>query len=397
MALPLVVLHGQVLVDLGDGILRERVVLQVIDRAARELAAAHEDPPLFSLDEHAVVGVVADEELRAAGVIDVEQEGRRRVVAVLFDSHTIAERNRVHGRAPDRSRPRCLPVEGQRPDGEIHVVGAPVGELAPRILVPPAKFIVTVGLFFAFLADDCGIVKKPVVAGRRGPEPAVPVEPLGHRGHRDRSARRRPADRRLHLRDPAETPLGHDGHRLGEEVERAPLLGAHLHDPPRLLLHPANEFALVDRQRERLLAVDVLAGEHRLHDGLRVPVVGRGDVDHVHVLAFQDPPVVVVDVGLPTGMPLVEPGGPPRIDVGDRHDIDPVLGRFDVEVGDAARADQPKGDAVVLGPRFVRQGAGRREEIRHRRGSEATGARREKIAPRVVHGFSCLGVTCPHE
>ena len=51
-------------------------------------------------------------------------------------------------------------------------------------------------------------------------------------------------------------------------------------------------------KRQRLLAVHVLAGLHRLDGDLRVPVVGRADGDDVDVLAIEHLAVVGVDLAL---------------------------------------------------------------------------------------------------
>ena len=64
----------------------------------------------------------------------------------------------------------------------------------------------------------------------------------------------------LDLADPARAD-----HRHGQQedpVVVAPLLGADLDDPARLLGDLADLLALVDRQGQRLLAVDVLARPH---------------------------------------------------------------------------------------------------------------------------------------
>ena len=78
--------------------------------------------------------------------------------------------------------------------------------------------------------------------------------------------------------DLAELPRADDLDGL-LEVRRGPLLGADGHDLVRLPRGPDHRLALGDVVGDRLLDVDVLAGQHRLDRGQGMPVVGRGD-DH---------------------------------------------------------------------------------------------------------------------
>ena len=70
---------------------------------------------------------------------------------------------------------------------------------------------------------------------------------------------------------------------------------AHGHDLARVLLRVHHRAALGDRRREGLLAVDVLAGLDRVDRHDRVPVVGRGDADGVHVWIREQRLVVLVE------------------------------------------------------------------------------------------------------
>ncbi len=89
------------------------------------------------------------------------------------------------------------------------------------------------------------------------------------------------------------------GDRLQEAlVAFGPLHGADLEDPAGLLDDLLDQLPFVDRQRERLFAVDVLAGLHRLDRDLRVPVIGRGDHHRVDVFAIEDLAIVFVGVRL---------------------------------------------------------------------------------------------------
>ncbi len=326
----------------------------------------------------------------AAREVDGEVKFRRRVVAVALHRHAVLERHRMLRRSADQGRACRLAIEHERPGGDVHVMGAPVGELAARVLIPPAKLVVAVRirlrqLLLAVLVFRGRPLQKPEVGRRHLALPAVPVEPLRHRSRGNRRARRRRADRRLHPLDPAEPPFGDERHRGNEQIERTALLRAHLHDPAGLFLDLPDQLAFIDRERERLLAVDVFAGEHRLDDRLRVPVVRRGHVDHVDVLALQDRAIILVHRGFSARELLVEVRGTVRIHVGDRDDVDPVLGGPDVGLGDAAGADQAEGHAVILGLRFVGERPRRPVKIRHGRSGGSRGTCGEKTTPRVGH------------
>ena len=72
-----------------------------------------------------------------------------------------------------------------------------------------------------------------------------------------------------------------------ETLVRA-LLAAGLEDDLRLVDRVAHRAAFGDRERQRLLAVDVFLGLARLDDHDRVPVVRSADFDGVDVVAAQD-------------------------------------------------------------------------------------------------------------
>ena len=75
------------------------------------------------------------------------------------------------------------------------------------------------------------------------------------------------------------------------------LLAAGLQDLAGVLDRLHHGQRLGDGQRQRLLAVDVLAGLHGLDGDLGVPVVGRGDQDAVEGLVV-DQVAVILDLGL---------------------------------------------------------------------------------------------------
>ena len=79
-------------------------------------------------------------------------------------------------------------------------------------------------------------------------------------------------------------------------VEFRSLHRADLEHSTRLLDDPLDELALVDRQRQRLLAIDVFAREHRLDGDLGVPVIRGGDHHRIDVLAVKDLAVILVSI-----------------------------------------------------------------------------------------------------
>ena len=115
-----------------------------------------------------------------------------------------------------------------------------------------------------------------------------------------------PADADGHDLDLAQPAAPDDLGRLAEIAEDVgPLLAAGLEDAVVLPGRVDAPLALGQRQRERLLAVDVLARLHRLDRRDRVPVLGRGDADRVDVLAADQ----LAEVGV-RGAALVRPSCP---------------------------------------------------------------------------------------
>ena len=172
------------------------------------------------------------------------------------------------------------------PLGAVGVVAAPVGHLAAGVVVDPAEVDVAAGR---------GIRG---VGGRA--EPEVVLEALGDRlgllvvarlgvvgparGQADADA--------LQVADPAVA----DQLAGAAESLVGTLLAAGLEDDLGLVDRVAHRAALGDRQRQRLLAVDVLPGLAGRDDRDRVPVVRRADLDGVDVVPAQD--LAVIDVGL---------------------------------------------------------------------------------------------------
>ena len=98
--------------------------------------------------------------------------------------------------------------------------------------------------------------------------------------------------------DLAKKPQMAHGDGLKEQVVGASLLGSHLNDAVGLLGNLAQRLALVDGQRERLLAKYVFAGPQGVDGDFCVPVFGRGDGDGVNVLSVEQFAVVFVDRSL---------------------------------------------------------------------------------------------------
>src|SRR5262249_42303235 len=140
---------------------------------------------------------------------------------------------------------------------------------------------------------EVAALRDVLVAGRL-PLPEVPVQLLRHRRLGERSAVQPRGQDRL---DPGELadPAVADQLAGLPEARVAALLAAGLEDALGVAPRRDEALALVDRQRERLLAVDVLA---RLEGGevdQRVPVVGGAVDDDMDVLALQQLTEVLVD------------------------------------------------------------------------------------------------------
>ena len=138
----------------------------------------------------------------------------------------------------------------------------------------------------------------------------------------------------------------------------------------------------IDRVGERLLDVDVLAGRDRIDDDLAVPMVGRGDVHGIDVLAIENAAVVLARLDrhailfvLERRDPTIEPGLE-HIRSGDVLRV----GMFQEEVRDlgapAAAPDQAEAHTIV-GALHTRPRA-----CRHRRHNRAAGRGPEKLATR---------------
>ena len=205
-------------------------------------------------------------------------------------------------------------VEVEAPLGDVEVVGAPVAVVAGAVVVVEAPE------HRVELVDAAG--RALVGVGRPGgrAEPHVPVD-VGVGGRLGRDGLRLvgrvvpQAEEAVRVRGAAEVGVEvgdvgvvlrggvavvavdvldvadeavADDHRGRAELAAGALPGAGLEDALELLLGRHDELRLLDAVGEGLLAVDVLAGLHRLDGHVGVPVVGRDDDDHVDGLVLDD-------------------------------------------------------------------------------------------------------------
>jgi hypothetical protein len=219
----------------------------------------------------------------------------------------------------------------------------------------------------------------------------------GDRCYRNLAAGRCAANPAFDLLNLAEAAFPADGDR-GEELLReaaplgghfAPLLRADLEDAAGLLLHLDDLLPFVDRQRQRLFAVDVFAGLHRFDGDLAVPVIGSDDRHHFDIFAVEHLAVVFVnfDFQLPP-LPAVGPqgaifslGGMVRIDIAHRHAVGKVHRLRSDGVPAVAGADAAQDRAVVF--------AGRRRVL----GNEGGGPVKIRHAGRGYRGASFQKIT----
>ena len=125
-----------------------------------------------------------------------------------------------------------------------------------------------------------------VVHLRRLAQPEIPVEPGGHRHWRERSLAQAARDEHGHLRQLADAAVPRQLARQPKELVAALLRAGLEHDA--VLAHGLDHaLALVDRQGQRLLGVDVLLGRRRGDVDDRVPMVRRRLDDDVDVLALE--------------------------------------------------------------------------------------------------------------
>jgi hypothetical protein len=149
----------------------------------------------------------------------------------------------------------------------------------------------------AIVADDAiGMVRAP----RGGPEPAVIVEVRRDWHFRQGLRQRELAEHGADPEEVTDPSVPDDRRGLAEGGVRA-LLGTRLQDTAATARCFDEHASLADRERERLLAVHVLAGEQRgLGDG-GVPVIGRADEHRVDISPRQQILEAAMDRGRAAG------------------------------------------------------------------------------------------------
>jgi len=118
-----------------------------INRGAGNLATIHKQPSLCAFEQNPVVTAAGDMHFHAGSKGTHHVEVVRCVVAVVLRRVTAFEWHRMFGISPVngyRTVPFFMLVQG--PGGDVDMMSPPVGEFAAGILVPPAEFIVAIGV-----------------------------------------------------------------------------------------------------------------------------------------------------------------------------------------------------------------------------------------------------------
>ncbi len=154
----------------------------------------------------------------------------------------------------------------------------------------------------------------------------------------------------------AEQSLLHHVDRTQEAIAIAPLLRAdEKHKLGISVARIADQLVFFQRERQRLLAKNVLARLQGFDRDLDVPVVRRDDAHHVDILAVQHLAVIAVQVGFAfadLGIVLGLLGVAP-IDVAHGHDVAEVAVLLGVTGAHAAEADAANPRTIVF--RYVGQ------------------------------------------
>ncbi len=136
--------------------------------------------------------------------------------------------------------------------------------------------------------------------------------------------------------------------------------------------------AFVERVRERLLAIDVLAGADGGHGGHGMDVVGRADADRVDVIGLLVEHDAEVFVAPGLGEIVKRAGSPLFVDVAEGDDVGAVLGVG----GDVAAAHAAGADAGQVDTLAGRNEAGPAEHVpRHDQQAQAGTCRDAKKIP----------------
>ena len=207
-------------------------------------------------------------------------------------------------------------------------------------------------------------------------EPHVPVERLGNRIRTGRDGRRvapRLVAEGVHLAHLADDAA--PNHQLGRQLRRMRRdLDAHLRHQASLACLGRQHTGLVDRRRQRLLHVDVLAERHRRHGDRRVHVIRRRDVDGVEVVGLLAEELAPVLVDPHVGKQLLHRLGAGQVHVGHRHQVEGPMAREGADVRERhARASE-------AGVTDLASGLGQEDAARQRHGRGADGEVLQKRA-----------------
>ena len=126
-------LHGKILINLRNCILRKRIIRKRFDRSTDKLATIHKDLSFISLNGHTVIRVVSNNEFHILRICCRKQKSRCCVIAVSIYWHTILKRHRVRGLPPYAcwtTMLSCLPSLFESPDSNINMMCTPVGQFA---------------------------------------------------------------------------------------------------------------------------------------------------------------------------------------------------------------------------------------------------------------------------
>ena len=126
-----------------------------------------------------------------------------------------------------------------------------------------------------------------------GPQPHLPVE-IGGNGFRHKGAALwSGGEVRFHILEFSDAPITHQLTRHSE-LRVGALLRTNLKDFLRVVCHTNELLSLVNREGERLLAVDVFARSKGGGSNNGVPVVGSTDHNRINVFALQDFAEIVI-------------------------------------------------------------------------------------------------------
>ena len=172
---------------------------------------------------------------------------------------------------PAKGRDPFRPAQSHEPTHHVEHVDSHVSDGAVAVFheLPP-------------VALDIGAVGHH----RRGTDPEVPVQRVGH-GRRLRGGRLAPAvGIDLHVSDDAEFPLLYEVARLDQMRSAAPLR-AHLDHPLILTGRRQHRLPFHYIHADRLLQVHIGAGLRGLDHRQGMPVIRRGDLHQVQVFLFE--------------------------------------------------------------------------------------------------------------